>query len=1280
MMKLIPHAFDGELLGRQECVRVIGTLHPLREGRVERDLPAGLSVAELVAEAFGDEALERSLLISLSRLLDGEWHHDQVREAVFHRVRPKAGTVVTVQPAIRGKNALQIVLTIAAVVIAAIVAPYLAGALFTAGSIGFFTASAVISAGILYAANLAINALFPIRPPQLDDGAPAFKTLPGIAGAQNQGNPYGPVPELLGRHRISPFYGAKAYTEVVGDDQYVRMLFVWGYGPMEFSDHKIGESLLTTFEDYEMQERQGFPDDPPITLFPEDVDEQSLQIELISANGYINSRTTATDADEISIDITAPEGVFIQNDDGKILPFQVMAQARYRPVGAGDDAWAYFPNIVFNMSTKTARLGARVSVARGQYEVQVTRATADRSELNLHSRMIWTALRTFTNRPPVAFGKPLAMTALRIRATDQLNGVVDTFNAIGKRLLVKAYDGSGSPGDWTSNTFSQNPADEFRHVLQGPANARPRSDSEIDIVNLQEWWVYCRDKGFTFNQYRSDRSSVYDCLADIAAAGRAVPTFIDGKWGVIWDRPDDDIVNHFTPRNSWDFSGSRAYARLPHAFRVKFINADNGYTQDERTVYDDGYDEGSATLFESIEFPGVTDHNLIWRHGRFHIAQARLRPEKVSFLSNWEHSRCNRGDRVKLTHDVMLIGQTSGRIKSVADASTEEGTFTKVVVDEICTIETDKTYAISLRLPDGTCLSRSVEVLVTGEVTEITFTGEIPASDDAQLSAGDLFAFGESERESANYRVFSIEHQKDLVARLTLVDDAPAISEADEGDIPDYDAHVTLPIDPYNLPPRELKYYEFIKGDGLNARPYVHLSWQPPHRGTVMSYQVQSIDDSGSAWKTVDSVPAPKTNSDVFTEHGGIWSFRVRCLFTNGTGSSWQTIPNLNLLGLLLAPDDVTNLRATYISERLHLTWQEVEDNRGKFYEVRKGDSPNSALTVGTALTQAIFQTVGDGIYWVAAYVITPFGDFVYSDNWAEINLDASVLLANVVVTHDERTDGWNGYYSGTIGRDDTQRYIRTSGQSPFVNQTDVLGLADFLNSGGQDGGYYFSRTVVNIGRVARCRISVDWDAIGVAEDDDFLGQPSLLENPDFLKSYLSRFIRVRPVVRIAQTGPGDIFGPGIIDTFTESDIFTGDVTWESKLWSPDEYLGQMFQMGLFFEILHPDGIDPKTIAYATKFIWTIDVPDRQDSYLNLAIPAIGYHIDFTPRGESTPAAFHGGPNAETDPHIQGTLLQPHDGDRVEIRNLTLAGCDVFVSNGGSDIARNGVNIFAWGY
>ncbi len=64
------------------------------------------------------------------------------------------------------------------------------------------------------------------------------------------------------------------------------------------------------------------------------------------------------------------------------------------------------------------------------YEVALTRLTADTDDTRTIDDVMWSVLRSIKNDPPVTFPKPLAMTALRIKATEQLQGVIDSLNAI----------------------------------------------------------------------------------------------------------------------------------------------------------------------------------------------------------------------------------------------------------------------------------------------------------------------------------------------------------------------------------------------------------------------------------------------------------------------------------------------------------------------------------------------------------------------------------------------------------------------------------------------------------------------------------------------------------------------------------------------------------------------------------------------------------------------------------------------------------------------------------
>src|SRR5581483_5849383 len=110
----------------------------------------------------------------------------------------------------------------------------------------------------------------------------------------------------------------------------------------------------------------------------------------------------------------------------------------------------------------------------------------------------------------------------------------------------------------------------------------------------------------------------------------------------------------------------------------------------------------------------------------------------ITINVGWEHLICTRGDRVRLTHDVLLIGLVSGRVKSVAGQV--------VTLDEVVTIEGGKTYGLSFRIPDDSrVLTLAVDGSVTaGEYTALTFVGDL-----SLLTTDTLFAFGETDRESA---------------------------------------------------------------------------------------------------------------------------------------------------------------------------------------------------------------------------------------------------------------------------------------------------------------------------------------------------------------------------------------------------------------------------------------------------------------------------------------------------------------------------------------------------
>ena len=872
----------------QECTletgtRLIARPDPLSTGRIDLAMPEGSTVAEMVAAA----GLEIPAWANAHLFIDDLY----VPRDRWHLVRPRAGRTVSlsvVPSGGGGKNPLRVILQIAVLAAVAIFAPQLAPAFegFLSAKAAFNLASGVIG----LAGSLLVNAIAPPATPKFDRlSAERDSPTYAISGGSNALRPWGPVPMVLGRHRVFPPYAAQPYTELDGDDQFWRAMFLIGYGPVDLEELKIGETPIEDFPDVEVEIREGHPSDPPRALFTDDVFEEGLSIELTEAGSW-QQRTTPQEVDEISVDVTFPSGLATIANNGTRQNRLVAIEVQYAPAGTGQwsvgavgrafavrqagpmgapsphrredndrdryrtdrvvvdkltgalsvlkgrrtthppsakpppvPPWAipiarvsrrtgqqvigaasivderpadapfgdpgdFAPSVTSPASasieigagtlfdpgittvarqTTTVRRGLRFPVpVRGLYDVRLRRMTPDSSSPQIVDRAFWTVLRAIRHVDPVQL-PGMATVALRIRATGSLSGVIQQFNCIATSVVP---DWTGI--DWVEQATS-NPASLYRHLFQGPHMTRPRSDAQIDLAGLQGWADANAADGRAFNAYIDFSTTLRELAGDVAAAGRAGRGMIDGKWTVVRDRPQNVPVQVLTPRNSWGFHASKAFVDPPHGLNVRFINEQAGYERDERVVYADGFDETTATRLEALDLFGITDPGLAWRDGRFHQAVAKLRPETYELNVDFEHIVATRGDLVSVAHDAVLIGLAQGRVKAVQTDG--GGAATGVTLDELVTMEVGKTYALTLRPPAGDPITRAVTT-APGETDTVVFATTIPAG---TVAAGDLAAFGETDRVTADMLIREIRPGPDNSARLVLVDAAPAVHGAD---------------------------------------------------------------------------------------------------------------------------------------------------------------------------------------------------------------------------------------------------------------------------------------------------------------------------------------------------------------------------------------------------------------------------------------------------------------------------------------------------------------------
>lgn len=748
----------------------VGRPHPFQWKPTAAWLPVGASLDDAVT-AVGVRREDRpgcSVYLGQRRMNPAAWR----------LIRPKAGTQVRVVVVPEGGNGfLRTAAFLALAVGAAFLAPYLIPAAMV-GTAGGAALAAGITGGITVVGGLLINALIPVAQQSMGSLSSNPASTYSISGARNRADPWGPVPAVLGRHRVYGRLGAATYTEVEGDDQYLRILIVWGFGPVQLTGLRIGETPIDRFEGVEVEHSLN-GDNTDLTLYPGVVFEDATAVPL-EEGAERTIRTTEADTDEVSIDIRFPQGLYsLGRKTGDKNSCGVRLIIERRVAGSGD-AWTVIAPEFEIRATETTpfRRGYRYKMpSRGQYEIAV-RMTTNQSGGGIEFQECeLAAIRSIRNEDPIRMAG-VAKTAIRIRASDQLYDEVDEINA-DIQLLCPDWTGSA----WGSEAVAtRNPASAFRWALTGPANPRPVAEAEIDDDALGAWHDLCAELDWRCDLVVDTPSSVYDTLQTIAATGWATPDFIDGKWTVIVDKPQDTVRQWFTPRNMvrGSFSGAIAYPVLPHAFRCRYVSSAKRYEQEEYLAYADGYTAENATEFEGLELPGVTNRKQVAMLARRHIVQATLRREAISFQTDLDGLVVQRGDLIGLAHDVMLVGTGTGRVR---EARVSSGFVPVIELDAEVEIQGEG-YVVRFAHLDGTTSLHSLAESY-GDTRELTLVDAIP--EDEAPPVGSLAMVGPSERETSRWLVKAIQPLSALRAELTCVPEAPGIytfTTADDVDDP----------------------------------------------------------------------------------------------------------------------------------------------------------------------------------------------------------------------------------------------------------------------------------------------------------------------------------------------------------------------------------------------------------------------------------------------------------------------------------------------------------------
>lgn len=918
-----------------DTVRLTGAANPFSNQIVDVAVPEGLTVLEMLQLVQPDPALLDNGVVFVGDQLVPKKH--------WRRVRPKAGVQVTMRahPLIMGggggKNILRTVLSLAVVAAVVFLAGPLGAVIAPALGVSAATGTAIAGALISGVGGLLVNMLAPVRPPDLGDLSAGASPSLFLEGSSNRANPFGPIPQVLGFVRYRLPLAAATYTEALGDQNILRMLLTAGLGRVTINDIQIGDTPIEEFEDYDIEIRQGRDTDEPVTLYTNTVDQEAFSTLLDSDNGF-TSRFTSEATDAISIDITFPKGLIRIGAKNDYQPAVVTVQIEWGPVGGPyhpltqDIAEFSFEGATFTNEgviefratrPEAIRYGIRWNTGeRGQYEVRVRRVLPNATNTKISDETVWTLLQSFTLEPTVTPPVPMSLVALRFRATDQLNGSIDTLSAMTKTVALD-WDGSA----WVYRE-TNNPASLYRHVLQGSASAQPIGNNRIDLDKLAEWHDFCTARGFTYNRVHDFNASMYEVLQGIASAGRARVHMVDGKWSVVIDEARDYPVQVITPRNSWDFQIEKPFFTRPDAFRVRFADEEAGFEQDEVLVPLVGKTLDTARVFEAIEFPGVTNRTQCYRMARFQAALLENRPEEWSVKMDFEHLVATIGDRVLVQHDVMLVGRAAGRITArVLDGSD----IVSVDIDETVDFLDGETYQIVVRHPRTGDVSSTHTVTgsTAAEGTQtLVFVSRPDATSGPQI--GDLVAFGTTNSVTEDALISGIVPGEDLSATLKLHPYRAAVYDiADNAPIPAYTPKITettrLPALSINRIVTDESVLELVNDAAVErvmfsvrniGRENAFIEVQQRASNSIEPWKNSSIINRGADFVRIGSVT---TNE--------LLNFRLRWNISGGlTPGPWTHERRVRVIGKSGNPAPLQNVSALAVEGAIIVRWDMPED------------------------------------------------------------------------------------------------------------------------------------------------------------------------------------------------------------------------------------------------------------------------------------------------------------------------------------------------------------------
>jgi hypothetical protein len=367
----------------------------------------------------------------------------------------------------------------------------------------------------------------------------------------------------------------------------------------------------------------------------------------------------------LAVDVVLPEGCYELTDSGSQVSATVALRFEYReiddlgaPVGAG--TWAVLADETITLTTPTPqRFTWSLAVPAGRYEVRAQRTNAWSASDRRFDRSEWAGLRAYLDGPQ-AFDD-LSTMAVRVRANEQLTSQSSRqFSIVQTRILPV----------WTGSAWEEQPTRSIAwaavDIARNPVYGAGLADSRIDLAIFAAYDAFWAGRGDTFNGVFDTRTTRFEAINTVLAAGRASVQFLGNRISLVRDEPRALAAQVFTDRNI-----ARGSLEVDYALQKSDAADDVIVEYMDRTSWKQA--EVRCTIAESaseaparVRLIGPTDRGQAWREGIHLAADNFFRRTKATFRAELEGRLLKRGDVVLVQSEMPQTWGEAGVVRGIA--------------------------------------------------------------------------------------------------------------------------------------------------------------------------------------------------------------------------------------------------------------------------------------------------------------------------------------------------------------------------------------------------------------------------------------------------------------------------------------------------------------------------------------------------------------------------------------------------------------------------------------